>query len=42
MYAIRESRKEIVEADFIKAIEKVIKGYRKFLKQGEYMAANVM
>ncbi|CAL5983673.1 26S_protease regulatory subunit 7 [Hexamita inflata] len=42
MYAMRENRREIIEADFIKAIEKVIKGYRKFLNQGKYMAANAM
>lgn len=42
MFAMRENRREILEADFIKAIEKVIKGYRKFLNQGKYMVANVM
>lgn len=40
MYAIRERRREVIEADFIKAVDKVIKGYKKFLNQGKYLTAN--
>ncbi|KAH0575174.1 26S protease regulatory subunit 7 [Spironucleus salmonicida] len=42
MLCVRERRREIIESDFVRSIEKVIKGYRKFLNQGKYMAANVM
>ena len=42
MFCVRARAAEVAEADFVKAIEKVIRGYRKFLNQGKYMAANIM
>lgn len=42
IFAMRANRREIIEADFIKAIEKVIKGYRKFINQGKYLTANAI
>ena len=40
MFAIRDRRKAITEKDLIKAIDKVIKGYKKFSATGEYMVYN--
>lgn len=40
MFAIRDRRKAIVEKDLIKAIDKVIKGYKKFSATGKYMVYN--
>ena len=40
MFAIRDRRKAITEKDLIKAIDKVIKGYKKFSATGKYMVYN--
>ncbi|XP_026427587.1 26S proteasome regulatory subunit 7 homolog A-like [Papaver somniferum] len=40
MYAIRARRKTITEKDFLNAVEKVIKGYKKFSATAKYMAYN--
>ena len=40
MFAIRDRRKAITEKDLIKAIDKVIKGYKKFSSTGKYMVYN--
>ncbi|KAK1443412.1 26S proteasome regulatory subunit [Babesia gibsoni] len=40
MFAIRSRRKTITEKDFIEAITKVIKGYKKFSATGRYMVYN--
>lgn len=40
MFAIRARRKTITERDFIEAITKVIKGYKKFSATGRYMVYN--
>lgn len=40
MFAIRDRRKAITEKDLIQAIDKVIKGYKKFSATGKYMVYN--
>lgn len=40
MFAIRARRKAITEKDLIQAIDKVIKGYKKFSATGKYMVYN--
>jgi len=40
MFAIRARRKAITEKDLIEAIDKVIKGYKKFSATGKYMVYN--
>ncbi|CTQ40797.1 26S proteasome regulatory subunit T1 [Babesia microti strain RI] len=40
MFAIRARRKSISERDLIEAIERVIKGYKKFSATGKYMVYN--
>ncbi len=40
MFSIRDRRKAITEKDLIKAIDKVIKGYKKFSATGKYMVYN--
>lgn len=40
MFAIRARRKAITEKDLIAAIDKVIKGYKKFSATGKYMVYN--
>ena len=40
MFAIRGRRKAIPEKDLIQAIDKVIKGYKKFSATGKYMVYN--
>ena len=40
MYAIRARRKVVTEKDFLEAINKVIKGYKKFSATPKYMAYN--
>ena len=40
MFAIRGRRKAITEKDLIQAIDKVIKGYKKFSATGKYMVYN--
>merc|ERR1711879_933540 len=40
MYAIRERRKKISEKDFLNAIDKVIKGYKKFSATPKYLVYN--
>lgn len=40
MFAIRAKRKAITEKDLIQAIDKVIKGYKKFSATGKYMVYN--
>lgn len=40
MFAIRKRRKMVVEKDFLDAIRKVIKGYKKFSATPQYMAYN--
>jgi len=40
MFAIRDRRKKISEKDFLSAIEKVIKGYKKFSAAPTYMVYN--
>ena len=40
MFAIRGRRKAITEKDLIEAIDKVIKGYKKFSATGKYMVYN--
>eukprot|EP01029_Cantina_marsupialis_P005810 TRINITY_DN1630_c0_g1_i2.p1 TRINITY_DN1630_c0_g1~~TRINITY_DN1630_c0_g1_i2.p1 ORF type:complete len:349 (+),score=114.33 TRINITY_DN1630_c0_g1_i2:334-1380(+) len=40
MFAIRSRRKSVTEGDFIKSIEKVIKGYKKFSSTAKYMVYN--
>lgn len=39
MYAIRSRRKSVSERDFLDAINKVIKGYKKFSSTGRYLQA---
>ena len=40
MFAIRARRKAVTEEDFLKAIDKVIKGYQKFSSTSKYMVYN--
>ena len=40
MFAIRARRKAVTEDDFLKAIDKVIKGYQKFSSTSKYMVYN--
>ena len=40
MYAIRARRKTIAEKDFLEAIQKVIKGHKKFSSTAKYMVYN--
>ena len=40
MFAIRARRKAITEKDLLQAIDKVIKGYKKFSATGKYMVYN--
>lgn len=40
MYAIRERRKVATESDFLKAVDKVIKGYAKFSATPRYLTYN--
>ena len=40
MFALRARRKVVTEKDFLDAVEKVIKGYRKFSSTAKYMAYN--
>ena len=40
MYAIRARRKSIAEKDFLEAINKVIKAYKKFSSTPKYMVYN--
>lgn len=40
MFCIREKRRLVNEADFIKAIDKVVKGYKKFISGSKYLIAN--
>ena len=40
MFAIRARRKVVTEKDFLDAINKVIKGYKKFSSTPKYMAYN--
>merc|ERR1712066_609401 len=40
MFAIRERRKKISEKDFLNAIDKVIKGYKKFSSNAKYLVYN--
>ncbi|RVD93024.1 26s proteasome regulatory subunit 7 [Tubulinosema ratisbonensis] len=40
MFAIRERRKIATEADFLKAVEKVVKGYAKFSATPKYLTYN--
>lgn len=40
MFAIRDRRKAVTEKDLIQAIDKVIKGYKKFSATGKYMVYN--
>jgi len=40
MFAIRERRKKISEKDFLNAINKVIKGYKKFSANSKYLVYN--
>ena len=40
MYAIRARRKSVSEQDMMDAIEKVIKGYKKFSSTTKYMQYN--
>ena len=41
MFAIRARRKAVTEEDFLKAIDKVIKGYQKFSSTSKYMVYNL-
>jgi ATP-dependent 26S proteasome regulatory subunit len=40
MYAIRARRKSVSEKDFLEAVNKVIKGYKKFSSTPKYMVYN--
>ena len=40
MFAIRERRKIVTEKDFLDAIDKVVKGYKKFSATPKYMVYN--
>ena len=40
MFAIRARRKSVSEKDLLKAIKKVIKGYKKFSSTAKYMNYN--
>ena len=40
MFALRARRKVVTERDFLDAVEKVIKGYRKFSSTAKYMQYN--
>ena len=40
MFAIRERRKVVTEADFLKSIEKVFRGQKKFSATAKYMSYN--
>jgi len=40
MFCLRERRRVISEGDFLKAIDKVVKGYKKFVSEAKYLIAN--
>lgn len=40
MFCLRERRRLISEGDFLKAIDKVVKGYKKFVSEAKYLIAN--
>ena len=40
MFAIRARRKSVSERDFLDAVEKVVKGFKKFSAMSSYMVYN--